>query len=31
MLGHGFDTKVAGFLVEKELGAFAKVLASVDA
>merc|ERR1719484_495431 len=28
MLGHGFDTKVAGFLVEKELGAFAKVLES---
>merc|ERR1719331_2292379 len=28
MLGHGFDTKVAGFLVEKELAAFAKVLES---
>jgi phosphoglycerate kinase len=28
MLGHGFDTKVAGFLVEKELGAFEKVLES---
>merc|ERR1719217_1276257 len=26
MVGEGFDTKVAGFLVEKELSAFAKVL-----
>merc|ERR1719453_2030061 len=28
MIGHGFDTKVAGFLVQKELAAFAKVLDS---
>ena len=27
MVGEGFDTKVAGFLVEKELSAFAKVAA----
>jgi len=28
MLGEGYDTRVAGFLVEKELSAFAKVLDS---
>ena len=27
MVGEGFDTKVAGFLVEKELSAFAKATA----
>merc|ERR1719456_1854617 len=30
MVGDGFDVKVAGFLVEKELAAFAKVLSTPE-